>query len=106
MNAMQISGPQVEYSVRIRIRQAIVGVMDGVSLSHFVPGLSYEVSDSLGGYLITNGVAEEVFAAVALVNPEQDSSESAIFGGVTVAKPADTAADHPHERAPRRRKRR
>ena len=80
--------------------------MDGVSLSHFVPGLSYEVADSLGGYLITNGLAEEVFTPVALVNPAQDSSESAIFGGVTVAKPLDMAADNPRERAPRRRKRR
>ena len=80
--------------------------MDGVSLGHFVPGLSYEVSDSLGGYLITNGAAEEVFAAVTLVNPAQDSSESAIFGGVSVAKPLDTAADDPQETAPRRRKRR
>jgi hypothetical protein len=80
--------------------------MDGVSLSHFLPGLSYEVSDSLGGYLITNGAAEEVFAAVTLVDPAQDSSESAIFGGVSVAKPLDAAADSPQERPPRRRKRR
>ena len=80
--------------------------MDGVSLSHFVPGFSYEVSDSLGGYLITNGAAEEVFAPVTLVNPAQDSAESAIFGGVSVAKPVDTAADNPRETAPRRRKRR
>ena len=80
--------------------------MDGVSLSHFVPGLSYEVPDSLGGYLITNGAAEEIFASVTLIDPAQDSSESAIFGGVSVAKPLDTAADHPRETGASRRKKR
>lgn len=84
----------------------MVGIMDGVSLSHFVPGLSYEVPDSLGGYLITNGAAEEIFASVTLIDPAQDSSESAIFGGVSVAKPLDTAADNPRKTtASRRRKR-
>ena len=81
--------------------------MDGVSLSHFVPGLSYEVPTSLGGYLITNGAAEEIFAAVTLIDPAQDSSESAIFGGISVAKPLDIAADDPREAGgSRRRKRR
>ena len=81
--------------------------MDGVSLSHFVPGLSYEVPDSLGGYLITNGAAEEVFASVTLIDPAQDSAESAIFGGVSVAKPLDTAADSSRATTvSRRRKRR
>jgi hypothetical protein len=80
--------------------------MDGVSLSHFVPGLSYEVPDSLGGYLITNGAAEEVFASVTLIDPAQDSSESAIFGGVSVARPLDTAADRSQPAASPRRKRR
>jgi hypothetical protein len=80
--------------------------MDGVSLSHFVPGLSYEVPDSLGGYLITNGSAEEVFAAVTLINPAQDSSESAIFGGVSVAKPLETAADYPRDADTSRRRKR
>ena len=84
----------------------MVGIMDGVSLSHFVPGLSYEVADSLGGYLITNGAAEEIFASVTLIDPAQDSSESAIFGGVSVAKPLDTAADNLRKpTASRRRKR-
>jgi len=63
----------------------MVGIMDGVSLSHFVPGLSYEVSDSLGGYLITNGAAEEVFASAPLSDPDEDVSDSAIFGGVSVS---------------------
>jgi hypothetical protein len=81
--------------------------MDGVSLSHFVPGLSYEVPDSLGGYLITNGAAEEVFASVPLLDLTEDASESAIFGGVSVARPLDTAADTVRQtEAPRRRKRR
>jgi hypothetical protein len=81
--------------------------MDGVSLSHFAPGLSYEVPDSLGGYLITNGAAEEVFAAAPLPGLTEDVSESAIFGGVSVARPRDRAAETPRAtHGPRRRKRR
>jgi hypothetical protein len=80
--------------------------MDGVSLSHLVPGLTYEVSDSLGGYLVTNGDAEEVFAAVAQIDQDERVPDSAIFGGVTVWWPLDTAADNPRPAARRSRKRR
>lgn len=85
----------------------MVGIMDGVSLSHFVPGLTYEVSDSLGGYLITNGAAEEVFASATLSDPDDEGvSDSAIFGGVSVTWPLETAADNPPTTARRSRKRR
>lgn len=84
----------------------MVGIMDGVSLSHFVPGLSYEVSDSLGGYLITNGAAEEVFASAPLSDPDEDVSDSAIFGGVSVERPRATAAESPPAATRRTRKRR
>ena len=85
----------------------MVGIMDGVSLSHIVPGLTYEVSDSLGGYLVTNGAAEEVFASAALSDPDDDIvPDSAIFGGVSVTWPLETAADNPPATARRSRKRR
>jgi hypothetical protein len=84
----------------------MVGIMDGVSLSRIVPGLTYEVSDSLGGYLVTNGAAEEVFASLPLSDPDEDLSDSAIFGGVSVTWPLETAPDNPPATARRSRKRR
>lgn len=84
----------------------MVGIMDGVSLSHFVPGLTYDVSNSLGGYLVTNGAAEEVFASVPLSDPGESVSDSSIFGGVSVTWPPETAADTPPDPARRSRKRR
>jgi hypothetical protein len=89
--------------LRIRIRRAIAGVIDGVSLSHLLPGLAYEVSESLGGYLVTCGDAEVAPATAPVVDPSDDDTDSAIFGGVIVAPP-DRAADRPRPR--RRRARR
>jgi hypothetical protein len=94
--------------VRIRIRRAIAGVIDGVSLSHFVPGLTYEVSDSLGGYLVSSSDADEVPAFTPVVEPTDDSTGSAIFGGVIVASQfdrVDRAADKPRPLRPRRKRR-
>jgi hypothetical protein len=84
----------------------MVGIMDGVSLSHIVPGLTYEVPDSLGGYLVTNGAAEEVFASLPLSDADEDLSDSAIFGGVSVTWPLEIAADNPPATGRRSRKRR
>lgn len=84
----------------------MVGIMDGVSLSHFTPGLTYEVPDSLGGYLVTTGTAEEVFASAPLSDADEDLSDSAIFGGVSVTWSVEMAADNPPATARRARKRR
>jgi hypothetical protein len=88
--------------VRIRIRRAIAGIVDGVSLSHFVPGGSYDVSDSLGGYLVSTGDADAVPASAAVSESTDDGSDSTVFGGVIVANPLEMAADRPR---PRRRRR-
>jgi hypothetical protein len=90
--------------VRIRIRRPIAGVIDGVSLSHFVPGLLYDVSDSLGGYLVSSSDADEVPASTPLEDRSDESTDSAIFGGVIVASQFDRAADRPAKR-PRRKRR-
>jgi hypothetical protein len=91
--------------VRILIRRAIAGVVDGIGMSHFVPGAFYDVSDSLGGYLVSNGAAEEVIESGPV--PAEDPSGSHVFGGVSVAKPVEASADRPRRRtAPRRRARR
>ena len=87
--------------MRIRIRRAIAGIIDGVSLSHLWPGLSYEVSDSLGGYLVSSGDADEIPASAPIAELDERETDTPIFGGIVVAPPLERAAD----RAPRRRRR-
>ena len=87
--------------MRIRIRRAIAGIIDGVSLSHLWPGLCYEVSDSLGGYLVSSGDADEIPASAAVAELAEPETDTPIFGGVVVAPPLERAADQ----TPRRRRR-
>ena len=78
----------------------MAGIIDGVSLSHLDPGLTYEVSESLGGYLVSCGDADAVSASAPFVDPDEDESDTHIFGGVIVAPPVESAADRP----PRKRR--
>ena len=87
--------------MRIRIRRAIAGIIDGVSLSHLWPGLCYEVSDSLGGYLVSSGDADEIPASAPVAELDERDTDTSIFGGVVVAPPLERAADQP----PRKRRR-
>jgi hypothetical protein len=90
--------------VRIRIRRPIAGIVDGISLGHFVPGAAYDVPDSLGGYLITTGDA--VTAAASEVEPEGDEiGPLLLLGGVTITNPLDTAHDRKRTRRRVRRRR-
>ena len=89
--------------MRIRIRREIAGIIDGVSLSHFLPGWCYDVSDSLGGYLISSGDADEVSASTPVAGPPDDSSDSTVFGGVVVNSQFDRAADWPRPKRTRRK---
>ena len=94
--------------MHIRIRRAIAGIIDGVSLSHLIPGLTYDVSDSLGGYLVSSSDADEVPASTPVVESSDDSTDSAIFGGVIVASQfdrVDRAADKPRPMRPQRKRR-
>ena len=76
--------------MRVRIRKASSGVIDGVSLAHLQPGGVYNVNDSLGNYLIAAGLAESPIADVQALS-EPDDLEKAL-GGVTVTQ-IDHAAD-------------
>ena len=91
--------------MRIRIRREIAGIIDGVSLSHFLPGWCYDVSESLGGYLVSSGDADEVPASTPVAEPTDDSTDPAIFGGVIVASQFDRAADWPRPKRPHRKRR-
>jgi hypothetical protein len=46
--------------VRVRIRKPVQGFVDGVSLSHLVTGIIYDLDPSLGGYLVSINAADAV----------------------------------------------
>jgi len=84
--------------MRVRITQALSGSIDGIQLSRFVTGLTYDVGTTLGNYLLAEGLAVPVDeSAPALVLPIQDESE------LEPAKPLPSVAqDRP--RATRRKR--
>ena len=62
--------------MRVRITQALSGSIDGIQLSRFVTGLTYEVGTTLGNYLLAEGLAVPVDESTpALVLPIQDDTE-------------------------------
>jgi hypothetical protein len=44
--------------MRLKITHALSGSIDGIQLSHFVVGQTYEVGSSLGSFLLAIGAAE------------------------------------------------
>jgi hypothetical protein len=84
--------------LRIRILKLSEGILDGVSLSRFVPGLIYEVPVSLGAFLVAQEAAEEdATSTIAVVIPITKESAS-LRGGISVSRPVDRAADKPRRR--------
>jgi hypothetical protein len=79
----------------------MTGVIEGHSLSHFVPGVIYEVDNVLGAQLVTLRSAVEVRATDPAIVVDDDHLER-LGKGVTVIQP-DKAADRP-ERRRRKRK--
>ena len=89
----------------------MVGVLDSVSLSRLVPGLTYDVDEGLAKHLISCGAAEETASTrPALVVPVDDPYIAHLTGGITVSQvnlPAkDVAADQPPKVRPFRKRRR
>jgi hypothetical protein len=86
--------------VRIKILKHSTGIMDGVSLSHLLPGLVYEVPVSLGTWLVGRQNAEEdVTPRVGIVIP-LDQTSAMFTGGISVSP----AKDHEDDRARRLRR--
>jgi hypothetical protein len=85
--------------MRIRILKPSAGIIEGVSLSYLMLGMTYEVSGSLGAFLIGNGAAEELVspAAAPLIPLDSHDTFHHITGGVTVVqdRAADTLNIHP-----------
>lgn len=86
--------------MRIRIVKHSRGIMDGVSLSRMLPGLTYQVSVSLGSFLVAHGAAEEDFSPSDALSVSPDQEPVSLTGGVSVTPPRD----HEDERSPGKRR--
>ena len=84
--------------MRVRITQRLSGSIDGIQLSRFITGLTYDLGTTLGNYLLAEGLAVPVDESTpALVLPIQDYSE------LESGKPAASEA-RDHARRTRRRR--
>jgi hypothetical protein len=80
--------------------------MDGVSLSHLVPGTTYEVPAELGYWLMSRGVAEYVSetSGGVVVPVDNHFAYEQLTQGVSVVPPIADAADAaPRRRIPRKK---
>jgi hypothetical protein len=91
-------------TVRIRVLKALEGVMEGHSLSQFLPDYIYEVPESIGRQLIAMNAALEVRSTdPVLVTPadDEEGDVARLAGGVIVVQ-QDRAADGPDRRRKKR----
>lgn len=99
----------IKIAVRIRILKPMAGVLDGVSLGHLEPGLTYEVEESLGGYLVSTESAEEVaFGDSRAMDSKDDTLIEHVARGVTVThttQPLERVVSHDRPRKSRRKRR-
>ena len=95
--------------MRIRIVKQMAGVLDGVSLGHLEPGLTYEVEESLGAYLVSTQSAEEVaFADSQIMDSKDEALIDHVARGVTITnttQPLERVVSHDRPRKPRRKRR-
>ena len=83
--------------MRVRITEPLSGSIDGIQLSRFVTGVTYDVGTTLGNYLLAMEVAVPAESDTStVVLPLHDVTEVLFPGHAIVAEAAD--------RAPRRRR--
>jgi hypothetical protein len=99
----------IKVAVRIRILKPMAGVLDGVSLGHLEPGLTYEVEESLGAYLVSTQSAEEIaFGDSRVMDSKDDTLIEHVARGVTVThttQPLERVVSHDRPRKSRRKRR-
>ena len=99
----------IRADVRIRILKPMAGVLDGVSLGHLEPGLTYEVEESLGAYLVSTQSAEEIaFGDSRIMDSKDDTLIEHVARGVTVTnrtQPLERVVSHDRPRKSRRKRR-
>jgi hypothetical protein len=97
--------------MRLRITKPLSGSIDGIQLSRFTVGFTYEVGTSLGCYLLSERVAEpadeEVPALILpldqqMFHPRVPERPRASPPKVDVAIPRAEAADRPRRKARRK----
>jgi hypothetical protein len=96
-------------SVRVRILKSMAGVLDGVSLGHLLPGLTYDLDESLAGYLLSIRSAEAVPDAESPLSQNSDESLfEHVIRGVTITnrghRPERAVGDDRPRRIPRKRR--
>jgi hypothetical protein len=75
--------------MRVRITKALSGSIDGIQLSRFLVGLTYDVGTTIGNYLLSMSAAVPVDAeSPALVLPIHDVAE-VVFHKVPVTEASD-----------------
>jgi hypothetical protein len=94
--------------VRILIVRPSVGIMDGVSLSHLTPGMTYDLPAELAYWLMSRGVATQApedggGLSVPLDNPF--AYEQLTQGVSVVSSMEDAAGEAESERSDPRKKR-
>ena len=96
-------------SVRVRILKSMAGVLDGVSLGHLVPGLTYDLDESLVGYLVSTRSAEALSEGESRVPENRDESLfEHVIRGVTITNRGhhpERAVVHDQPRRTRRKRR-
>jgi hypothetical protein len=71
-----VFNPQKRLEVRIRITQPLSGSIDGIQLSRFAVGVTYEVGTTLASYLLAEGLGEPVDPSTReIVSPIRDESQ-------------------------------
>jgi|KBSSwiStaDraftv2_1062776.scaffolds.fasta_scaffold05146_7 hypothetical protein len=93
--------------MRVRVLKHGEGVVDGVSLRCLVPGSIYDVNPTLGHFLVTNGLAEELLPASdpALVIPlDTPYAIEQLTRGITVLPPGGIVTLEKRRRTSARRK--
>jgi len=91
--------------VRVRILKPSAGIIERVSLSSLLPGLTYELPESLGTFLVGKRTAEEVVPTPGIVVPlDNPDAFHQIIGGVTVLHPREQTGDRPRRQPARKKK--
>lgn len=95
--------------MRVRILKPLAGVLDGVSLGHLISGLTYDLDESLAGYLVSIRAAEAVPRSNSPVpeNTDDPLMEHVIRGVTITNRGQEREPAVGHDRSERvRRKRR
>jgi hypothetical protein len=92
--------------MRVRIRKSLQGIVQGVSLSHLMPGLTYDLNAALGRYLVTVGAADAVSSKhPALVIPlDTEDAFNRALGGISVTQIAEAADQRRRKRTARKKR--